>query len=541
MLPFLRKHTGLIMFVLAFVFVGLAFFGDTQSLTMPNSGAKVLQAKGRNYSEKEFYKLGRNPLAMFVEPKANAQPSLYIPGMTEFAFFLSQNQPFSEFFFANRIILRDEATKLGLVPSLEQVEAMVKSMAYFNDESGKFNSDSYRAYIRQIGASNLTENDFLDLVKDYISFSRLTAYITSSVELDSTFLSAEYNSLVSTQDVKTATLNLDQFLKTGAVDDEELKKFWEPNKTRFMSAETRSVTVYTMSPLEKIDMEKEKESSSKIPATSQKVGSAAEAMWEEIVNKKKGEDFDLTIQGRSEEHKSLYSLKKNVYENISLKELPEALTHGFNPASGQTGSLGELIFHIAPEGSKADNTSNVLIMENGDVVLFQLNSIVLSVPLEYEAAKPEATIAYHMENARRDLELAAEKLRAELTTGIAAQKSFDEIATAQKATVEHIAELKNVPETKNLFAAVNLVNPRQITQVVKSGDTRVVAQLLTRTLVDTPQVSSSRTMFKHQQNRIATTSLIRDWFANEFKTREMTFTPAIFVASGRESRSSQEE
>lgn len=539
MLSFLRKHTGLIMFVLAFVFVGLAFFGDTSSLRMPGSGNVVMSTKNNSFGEKEYALLGSNSHNVCYSSTRHENPedpdkpfyTYDFPELVQFAAFLSEEDNNTigglQKFFANRIILRDEAQKHGLVPSREQVEAKIHSFDKFMNANGQFSPERYRDFTKKLGGYRMTEGDFLDLVKDLLSLDRLSSLVMSGIAMDSDFLSTEFNSIQATQSVKTATLSLEQFNVEENVDEAVLQEYWKPFETRYMSDELRSATVYIMVPKEKItpetDSAEEGEPKHAIHSTSQKIAVVAEGIWEEVVNKKKGEEFDITIQGASANHDSLYSLKKETFDMFSLKNLPETLQKSFNPAAGQTGTLGTAIFGIAPGGSAADNTSDVLILEDGSVALFQLNGIKASEPLKFEEAKTAVLADYTKDKSTEQLDLAAEALRQKLSDGIAAGESFEEIAKEAKAETASIEKLTRESGELGIFMAARLINPKQITRIIKEDDKRILAELISRSLEDTPEVATTRMMFKARENNGARRMAIYDWFRSQYEAREVKF------------------
>lgn len=519
MLSFLRKHTGLIMFVLAFIFVGLAFFGDNMAPSAPGSGGKIMTSKNGSYNEKEYEVLG-NSSGQLAASLPSLQPMFMAmtsaPGM---------GRAEIPAFFANRIILREEAKRLGLVPSLDQVEDKIRGMVEFQDENGQYSPDIFKRFVtRQLGSYGLSENEFLDLVKDKLSFDRLTALLTSGISLDSKTQEDLFNSLAQKLNVKTATLSLADFKNGAEISEETLKEFWTPRQNKYMSDETRTAKVYTLTPKEKA----EKVEGVAIPQATQQVGEVAEKIWDEVINKRKGQDFQQVIRDTSNIEEKLLTMEEQKWENITKNNLPDNLKRTFNKAAGQQGSLGDAIFAIRNGAEGAEKISNVLIMEDGSVVLFQLENIVASEPLKFEQARAAALADYHTEKNIERMELAAEKLRQDLIAGLAEKKDFDQIAQATNAKVSSISELRmSDPENQDLFIAARLVNPNQVTKVVKRGNDRVIAELVENVIVDSPETAAERTNFKKYDSENASILLFQDWFANQFRSRNIEFTELL--------------
>lgn len=518
MLSFLRKHTGLIMFVLAFIFVGLAFFGDNMAPSAPGSGGKVMTTKNESFNEKEYQTLGHNSgelAASFPSLRPMFMAMSTAPGLEKARI---------PAFFANRIILREEARRLGMVPSRDQVDAKIKGMPEFQREDGTYDPALFQRFVtRQLGRYGLTEADFLDLIKDKLSFDRIAALLTTGISLDGKTQEALFNSLAQKLNIKTATLSLEQFNKDNAeVSEEAIKTFWEPRKNKYMSDEERSVVVYTLTPKAKIEKD---EKGAAIPKASQQIGEIGESIWEEVVNKHKGAGLDEVVKEIAKQQNGVLTLTEEKLEKITKNNFPDLLKKGFNPAAGQQGTLLDAIFAVNPNGALSDKISNVLIMEDGTVVLFQVKDIKLSEPFEFAQARELALKDYHMENDTKNMDLAAEKLRQDLVAGIADKKNFEEIAKAAKAKTSTLNELSLLdPENYDLFVAARLVNPNQITKVVKRGDDRIIAELVENTIEDSPETASQRNTFKQGDSKNAALLLYQDWFSEQFRNRDIKFT-----------------
>lgn len=504
------------MFVLAFVFIGLAFFGDTMSMSVPGSGVKAMTSKQGSYSQKEFAKLGR----------AGAQLSMNLPSLSLLATTLqtapTTDNPFAAFF-ANRIILRDEATKLGLVPSRTQIDNEILSMPEFQNEE-KFDKEAYTRFIsKQIGRFGMTEGDFLDLIKDKMSFDRIVALLTSGVTIDEQFSGFLFDSYMQNMNLDVATLNLDKFIKNEDVSNDILKPFWETQKSKYLSDETRSVVLYTFTPTTPIE---KKEGGPAIPQASQKTGEIVETIWEEVINKRKGAELDIVVQETSEAQKDLLSFKKDILSDISLQELPESLKEEFNKAAGQEGSLAEAIFSIAPNGSLIDNISNVLILENGKVVLFAVTSIKPAIPLEFDKARPLALADYQKEQATLALDEAAKNLHDRLVanpTEFATRATKANASVSKLNNVNYINALTNETDNVDLFKAARLINPGQISSVIDQNDKRTIVHLTRNTIEDNPQTAAQRTAFKSGKNRENSSLIFQDWFNTHFHNRDIKF------------------
>lgn len=536
------------MFVLALVFVGLAFFGDNFMVAAPGSGQTIIQTKNGTYGYKEFSVQGSAPIQLL----SNARTTDAVQPVANFIDFLWGRDYSGLQFFANRIILQEEAKRLGLVPSSQQVEAKIMSFPAFLKEDNTFDREAFGKFEKLLGRYGLTTKDYYELVRDSLSFDRLTTLLTEGLELDSSYLTREFNSIAATQKLKTATLTLDQFNQEDQIPDGDLKTYWEPHKTRYMSDETRSAKVYVFSPVEKPvvaatkDDEAEKDNEHHVPASTLKVAESVENIWEEVVNKKQGHGLDSVIAEKSADNAKLYTVSSEILENFSLNNPPELLKKELNPAGGQQeASLIEAAFKISPGGTASDNISNTLVLSDGNVVIFQLIKITESIPLEFEKAKESALTDYRAEQAEKRLDEAAEELRQSLVTGLAEHKNFDDIASKSNARTDILDKNNSGWETimmssnnpallfhylnrmNPVYYSARLINAGEVSPVISNDkQSRVVMQVADKYIEDSTTVTSTRQLYKVQFGHITKMNILGDWFHAEHKKRDLKFTQA---------------
>ena len=119
MIENLRKYTGLIIFVIALLFVGLAFFGDNVTAGRGSAGdPPALAVDGRQYSMTEVQKLGGTPAALMQ------RFGMY--GMIDFLSMLGGfggGDETTKRFFVNRLNVRQAAEDFGIHPTEEEITA----------------------------------------------------------------------------------------------------------------------------------------------------------------------------------------------------------------------------------------------------------------------------------------------------------------------------------------------------------------------------------------------------------------------------------
>src|SRR5688572_29108262 len=114
MIEQLRKYTGLIIVVVAVLFVGLAFFGDNANLGQSNpNDPPVLSVDGTSYSYSEFQKGGTSSRLLATE--------LYLSDLllaTDAGYSRGPDPEADQRFFVNRQILKQAREEFGVHPSV---------------------------------------------------------------------------------------------------------------------------------------------------------------------------------------------------------------------------------------------------------------------------------------------------------------------------------------------------------------------------------------------------------------------------------------
>jgi hypothetical protein len=125
MIEHLRKYTGLIIFVIALLFVGLAFLGDNANLGRGSNDPAYLSVDGTSYSVSDFRKKGESARAL------GSGLGLYQYLITMGGLGGANEDEASKQFFVNRLIVEQACGEFGIHPGDEEVTAALKAMPVF--------------------------------------------------------------------------------------------------------------------------------------------------------------------------------------------------------------------------------------------------------------------------------------------------------------------------------------------------------------------------------------------------------------------------
>jgi len=172
MIENIRKYQGLIFVVIVVLLIGFVMMGSSDVLrSSSGGGGDFIQIDGRNYSQGDFNKIGKNPLNLAQSLRSFDENGIQI---MQFASTLMSGAQTEETaaqnFFASRIILKEAFAEFGVHPSQEEIEKFIKGLSTFQVRpapgspmgatTGEFDQAAYNQFIDgYIGRLGLKESD----------------------------------------------------------------------------------------------------------------------------------------------------------------------------------------------------------------------------------------------------------------------------------------------------------------------------------------------------------------------------------------------
>ncbi len=560
MLEFLRKHTLIVMGAMVLVFFGLVFIENSTSSLLSSGGNALVKVGNTSYSYKDYVKIADSGMRV-----ASRLSELYpvVGVMTSF----SPKQINPEYaFLVNYAVLKEEAERFGIYPSNQEIDKVIQNMPEFTtkkDESAQpqFDQAKYNEFISMRGKDAATEvaTVLREMVATKIRFDRLQSILSRGLSMNDSFTRDYVQSLIQDITVQTAVLSRDTFRPKTEPGDEVLKPFWEKQKMNYLSDERRSMTVYTFTPTAKIV----ETAGTKIPAATLETLDVVEKLWEQM-NDANGKNISEVIEQAKKEQSKLMTITQTDLKDITKKDAEAQLTGKMNAAAGaRYSSLAEAAFDLddnygpvpnvpannagtpeAPavvttpktpqEGITAERISDVLVLEDGKIVLICVSKIIPAGPLDYAAARSAARADYILAEASNKMKEAGNNLREKLAKTKSAEE-FESVAKAQGAQVAkwgpynpnaNAEILKDMPNCIEVFKACRQVNVGQITSPINTTDSLTIARVDKKTITDSPENKAMEANIIQQIESQSPFMLLQDWFMDCYARYQVSMPSA---------------
>ncbi len=143
----------------------------------------------------------------------------------------------------NDVLLDQQAESLGLRISDAQIRTMILELPQFQS-NGKFDQDVYQASLRRAGYSP-------DSFAEYMRSQLVREQLLNALQLSEFTLPGEVQAegklFTQTRDIRTITINLDDFAKHGELTDEEIQDYYKANPDNFTRPEQVKVAYIELS------------------------------------------------------------------------------------------------------------------------------------------------------------------------------------------------------------------------------------------------------------------------------------------------------
>lgn len=524
MIEHLRKYTGLIIFVIALLFVGLAFFGDYAQPGHGNNDPVVIKVDGRSYSHSEFRKTGEASRALGM------QLGLY-EYISTLGGFGANDAETENRFFVNRIMVKQACKEFGVHPGDKEVTATLKAMPAFQGQDGAFDQARYNEIATQgIGRFGMTEQDLMELVRDSIATKQLSEIIGGGLAADRQVALESVASRDQQVTIQLARTDLAKFKETFNPTDEELKTQWETTKEKYMTERKIKVSYFIAKPtypeLPKEEAKlpdaitEEDKKKAEVEAAEKKTKAEAElAVQKRKVDNDLADDLDAFILDlQNSEGKDFEKLAKDNNWELTTTEfftrtaVPPALSVNIRSSSNPH-PVADSLFKLQLGSDALGRISEILPIADGANLVVRLDEEEASREKTFEEAKEEVRTDYISEKSGEALKKDAEEKTAKIREALAAGKSFTDAAKEQglepkahgpfKAT----DKLDGEADTATLFQTASTVDPGTLADPVMRPDGALFIFVEKREIVKDParaeRVNQALTGISSQQERLA--------------------------------------
>ena len=239
MINTMRKNQRVLWIVIAFLAIPFVFYFQNDILTSDDNNPQQLGTiYGRPVSNVEFQRNARllnlvQQLGMFA-----LMQDLVVGAQTE-------DEAYMEFTF-NRMILREQAERLGIKPSTQEVANVVRELRPFRGEKG-FDATKYNDFVANVLPSmGFTEGDIQELAADQIAFGRIKEIVGSGVQVPEAESRENYERAYGKLNVSVVRLRTEDVAKDVPITDEEITNYYQANQASLTSDEKRKVSFVTL-------------------------------------------------------------------------------------------------------------------------------------------------------------------------------------------------------------------------------------------------------------------------------------------------------
>lgn len=547
MIEHLRKYTGLIIFVIALLFVGLAFFGDNVTRSMRgNSDPAVLSVDGRTYTQSEYHKSG-----------ATARNLGMNLGFYEFISTLGgfggeNEDQTDQRFFVNRLLVQQARQEFGVNPSDEEVIAALKLMPVFQGQNGAYDQAKYNEIATKgLGRFGMTEKDLFELVRDSIATKKLASVLGGGLSSDREVAAesvASRDQQVSIQVARTALSTFQESLKPT---DDELKATWETTKDKYMTERKIKLTYVMAKP---VYPEPKKEEPKLPDAVTEEAKKAAE---KEAADKKAAEEAALAVEKRKITNDladsfdtfvaELQNSEGKDFEKTAQSHQWELVTTDFftrstlppalainRRSSSNPEPIGDVLFRLGKSKDLLSSFTEALAIPDGAYLIARLDEEEAARPKTFEEAKEEVRTDYISQKAGEALKKDSDEKAAKIREGLAAGKNFTDLAKELGLEAKALGPFKATDkldgeaDTSLLFQTASTIDPGALADPVMRPDGALFVFVEKREIVKDParaeRVNQAVTGLAGQQERYAFSAWLNEKLETT-KVEKLTATP----------------
>ena len=533
MIEHLRKYTGLIIIVVALLFVGLAFFGDNANLGQANSNdPPVLSVDGTSYSYSDIQKGGtaarRLTMSLFLMDLLQATD----------AFEMGDDTQADQRFFVNRLILQQARNEFGVHPSDEEVAESRANVRIFSDQAtGAFDQAAYNNVVKNLGSLGMTEKDMLDLLRDNLAIQKLSTIIGGGLATDPKFAAEQTASSDQQVSIQVARVPLSIFEEATKPTDEELKAAWETTKDKYQTERRVKISHVLVKPKYP---EPETEAPKLPDAVTEEAKKAAE---KEAADKKAAQEAELAVKKREVDTaladlvdiflEDLEKTQGEDFEKLATDNgwefattemfartaVPPELSMKLRSANNPR-PVADLIFNLKLGGEPMTRFTDALLIPDGAFLIARLDEEEPVRVKTFEEAKEEVRADFIAKASGEALKKDADEKAAKIREGLAAGKPFADIAKElglepkAHGPFKATDKLEGEADVTTLFQTASLADPGTLADPVLRPDGSLFIFVEKRELVEDPtrtdRVQGSLVNMSRSLQRDAFSAWIKD-------------------------------
>lgn len=354
-------------------------------------------------------------------------------------------------FVMRTIILRQEAEKLGIVPTATEIKDAIPSLPIF--QQPWVNADFVENNI--LGPNGFTDGDLAQLVKDYLSFQKLQELVGSGIAAVPSETDLRYTKGNQRYNASLVKFDRSKYSKDLKITEEAIKAYFDENSETLLSDPKRSFDFVKFTP-KAVKEEATNEEKAKAELA---FANAVNRAYSDLADEEA--DF-VSVAKQYEGKKAEFTMESGVFEAFAAAAPPEEL-------AGDDATLGILFSEVL----QIDDVTVPVSTGDGGYYVFHYDALVEPRPLTMEEAKPAITTALESIESNRAVSDAASSAQAKLVEALEAGKPFAAAAKAAGVKPEALPNFSegeppaDMPEASLIVSSVQGLGEKEVSSVIE--------------------------------------------------------------------------
>ena len=392
----------------------------------------------------------------------------------------------------NVLLLRDEASRLQIEPTTDQIKEAEKALALFQT-NGQFDPSKYRNFVDQgLQPAGLSAADLDEVVADHLRLEGINQLLKAGNQYPEAMFREQYERVNARMHLAVIRLRRADFEKDIQITDEDIKKYYDQHKDSLRSQEKRKIQIvsFALTDAQK-GLAEDKKNEALKPLAEQ-----AEAFMQPVLEHPG--DFEKTA-----EQKGLKIQETGLFAQSS----PDPLIQG-EPA------LVRQVFSL----TKENPVSDIVQGTNGFFVV-KLKEIEPSRPLSLEEAKERITSTLKSERVQAAMAAKSKEILAKID----AESGLDFVQAAEK--VGYKPELpepfsfadpgQNSALLQTIAANELDLDPGDTSKLLQDQDGGLIVHLISKDPIDEKKYEEDRKTEYAAANEQFGTIMFREWLKVE--------------------------
>jgi len=500
----LRKHRHWLMIVLAILAIPFVFY----FVQRPDYGAMRSDQFARVYDRNVSMLEAQQTVRLF-----NLAQAL---GMSDFVQSLTvgagqnQNQVYAQFIL-NLLVLRHEATRLGIRPGALEIADRVRDLPAFRGDAG-FDIKKFSDFVQNgLSPNGLGEEHIEQLVRDELSLNQIKQLLAAGVFIPAAEIKANYDRAYDVLSVNLIRLRPADFEKDIKIADEDVQKYYDAHKAELKTEEKRKVEFISLALSEEQKKLTGKERIEALQKLSDRANDLTQALLE------RGADFEAVA----------------AKFQLTVQQTGEFTAAAPDPKLNVDPQLGVVVFKLSPQ----EPNSDPIQVADGFYIL-HLTGVVEARPLSIEEAKPKIAEAIKNSRARELMSTKGAEIVHHLREAKKSGQPLDVAIQKSSAKIEKVPPFSLLEETPpggekeakkesaELMAikdAVAYMNPGDISDFFPSEEGGLIAILEKREASAAANNAEKKTTFENRLLNNKRQIVFYEWLRDRQRAANVQF------------------